>query len=91
MFDIEAMIRNSDFTKLLNSTKEERELFGGNQLIYKQLSEYACLNMVKQVILHVFYEDNKILNQLKHDCHEGSRENTNIDILHTEEENILLK
>ena len=90
MFNIKAMIRNSDFTNLINSTKEERELFGGNQLIYKQLSDFVCLNMVKQVILHVFYDDEEILNQLKNDCPEENSKSMEHTILHTDEENIIL-
>jgi hypothetical protein len=83
------MIASSDFTKLINSSTKEREIYGGNQLIYDKLSHCKCISMIKQIILHVFHDDKNILNQLKKDCPDSTIKNKNL-MLNTQDENTLL-
>jgi len=66
--NIKNMLITSDFSELLNSTQIERDSCGGNQVLYNQLSNCVCLNLVKQVVLETFKDDHSIIEQVEKDC-----------------------
>ena len=66
--NIKNMLITSDFSELLNSTQADRDAHGGNQVIYDQLSNCICLDLVKQVALETFKDDDSIIAQIEKDC-----------------------
>jgi len=64
MLDIEGMIQKNDFSPLLNSTQEERELSGGNKLLFNQLKEYLCFDYVQQIMKYTFAEDKDMVEDI---------------------------
>lgn len=64
MFNIENMIKSSDFSDLISSTKEEREKAGGDYHIYNQLIDYIYFGIIKEIILEVFKDNEEILAHL---------------------------
>jgi hypothetical protein len=67
MLDIQKMIISNDFSALIDSTQEQRELCGGNMAIYNKLKDYIFISYISEIIKEVFKNDFEVLNALRKD------------------------
>lgn len=67
MLNIKQMIVSNDFSQLLNSTYEQRELCGGNMSIYNELRDYIFIYYISEIIRDVFKHDIEVLWTLEND------------------------
>lgn len=64
MLDIEKMINTNDFSDLLNSSQQERDLHGGNHSIFFKLVDYLHFQYIQEVIKSTFKNDLCILKEM---------------------------